>query len=82
MIDTTQNEQKKPTAQDRFHDRMISLILTGIWVVGVVIVARGDSGISNSMLAIGTLFFVLLLPAMKELVKTLDRLVRGENEAD
>ena len=82
MIDTTQNEQKKPKAQDRFHDRMISLILTGIWVVGVVIVARGDSGISNSMLAIGTLFFVLLLPAMKELVKTLDRLVRGENEAD
>ena len=82
MTETTPQERKEPSDQERFHDRMITLVLAGIWVAGVIYVVRGDSGVSNSMLAIGTLFFLLLLPAMKELVKSLDRLMRGDNEKE
>ena len=77
-----QQDRKEPGPRERFHDRMISLLLAGIWLIGVIFVVRSDSGVSNTMLAIGTLFFFLLLPAMKELVKTLDRLARGEEEVD
>lgn len=63
---------------DRFHDLGISLLLAAIWIVAALIVYRSDTGVTLPMLFIGTVFFFLLLPAMKELVKIIDRRVKNQ----
>ena len=37
-----------------------------------------DAEIPASMLLVGTVFFIMLMPAMKELVKIIDRRVRDQ----
>ena len=66
----------KPSARERFHDRVISLVLAGIWVVAVLLVHRRNTGIPTYMLVVATVFFIMLVPAMKELVKVIDRRVK------
>ena len=76
---------KKDAARERFHDRVISLLLAGIWIVGVLFVRQRNADIPASMLVIGSAFFFLLVPAMKELVKVIDKRVRiqlGLSEPD
>ena len=67
---------QKATASERFHDRMISLLLAAIWIVAALFVRKSDAEIPTSMLLVGTVFFIMLMPAMKELVKIIDRRVR------
>ncbi len=67
---------QKATARERFHDRMISLLLAAIWIVAALFVRKSDAEIPTSMLLVGTVFFIMLMPAMKELVKIIDRRVR------
>ena len=67
---------KKATARERFHDRIISLLLAAIWIVAALFVWKSDAEIPTSMLLVGTVFFIMLMPAMKELVKIIDRQVR------
>lgn len=67
---------KKATARVRFHDRMISLLLAAIWIAAALFVWKSDAEIPTSMLLLGTVFFIMLMPAMKELVKIIDRQVR------
>ncbi len=67
---------KKAAARERFHDRLISLLLAAIWIGTALFVRQSDAEIPVSMLLIGTVFFVMLMPAMKELVKIIDRRVR------
>ena len=67
---------KKATARERFHDRMITMVLAAIWIVAALFVRKSDAEIPASMLLIGTVFFIMLMPAMKELVKIIDRRVR------
>ncbi len=67
---------KKATARERFHDRMISLLLVAIWIVAALFVWENDAEIPASMLLVGTVFFIMLVPAMKELVKIIDRRMR------
>lgn len=55
-------------------DAAISIVLVSVWAIAIFLVTRGRSEIPVSMLVIASLFFVLLIPAMRELVKTLDRL--------
>ena len=76
MTDQEAEISKKTTARERFHDRMISLLLAAIWIVAALFVRRSDAEIPASMLLIGTVFFIMLMPAMKELVKIIDRRVR------
>lgn len=64
--------------RERFHDRMISLLLAAIWVLAALVVWKSDADIPASMLFIGTAFFIMLVPAMKELVRILDRRVRAQ----
>ncbi len=66
------------TARERFHDRMISLLLAAIWIGAALFVRNSDAEIPASMLLIGTVFFIMLMPAMKELVKIIDRRVRAQ----
>ena len=67
---------RKETTRERFHDRVISLLLAAIWVVAAVVVHRSNAEIPTTMLLIGTVFFIMLVPAMKELVKIIDRRVK------
>ncbi len=76
MTDQEAEMSKKATARERFHDRMISLLLAAIWIVAALFVRKSDVEIPASMLLIGTVFFIMLMPAMKELVKIIDRRVR------
>ena len=64
--------------RERFHDRMISLLLAVIWILAALFVWESDAEIPASMLLIGTVFFIMLVPAMKELVKVLDKRVRAQ----
>jgi hypothetical protein len=65
-----------PDPRERFHDRVISLLLAAIWIAAAIIVHRSTPEIPISMLVIGTVFFIMLVPAMKELVKVIDRRVK------
>ncbi len=67
---------KKVSTRERFHDRVISLLLSAIWIVAALFVWDSDADIPASMLLIGTVFFIMLMPAMRELVKIIDRRVR------
>ncbi len=72
----TPNNTEKPDPRERFHDRMISLLLVAIWIVAALFVRHSKAEIPASMLLIGTAFFLMLVPAMKELVKIIDKRVR------
>ncbi len=76
MTDQEAEMSNKATARERFHDRMISLLLAAIWIGAALFVRKSDAEIPVSMLLIGTVFFIMLMPAMKELVKIIDRRVR------
>ena len=76
MTDQEAEMSKKAAARERFHDRMISLLLAAIWIGAALFVRNSDAEIPASMLLIGTVFFIMLMPAMKELVKIIDRRVR------
>ena len=67
---------KEDAARERFHDRVISVILASIWIIAAYFVYRSDSEIPASMLVIATIFFIMLVPAMKELVKIIDKRVK------
>jgi hypothetical protein len=55
---------------------MITLLLVVIWIVSALMVRQRNADISTAMLLIGSIFFVMLIPAMKELVKIIDKRVR------
>ncbi len=78
MTDQESEMSKKAAAGERFHDWMISLLLAAIWIGAALFVRNSDAEIPASMLLIGTVFFITLMPAMKELVKIIDRRVRGQ----
>lgn len=70
------DQEKEISKRERFHDRLISLLLAAIWIVAALAVHRSNPEIPTSMLLIGTVFFIMLVPAMKELVKIIDRRVK------
>jgi hypothetical protein len=72
----TQKDTNEPDSRERFHDRVISVLLAVIWIAAALIVHRSNADIPTSMLLIGTVFFIMLVPAMKELVKIIDRRVK------
>lgn len=78
MTEPDDKSAKRETARERLHDRVISLLLAAIWIVAAVLVYRSNREIPLSMLIIGTIFFIMLVPAMKELVKVIDRRVKIE----
>ena len=73
-----QNYTEEPNPREKFHDRVISLLLAAIWIVAALVIHQLDTEIPTSMLIIGTVFFIMLVPAMKELVKIIDRRVRTQ----
>ena len=85
MTDQETEISREEAARERFHDRLISLLLAAIWIVAALMVYQSDTGIPTSMLVIGTAFFIMLVPAMKELVRIIDKRVKiqlGLSEPD
>jgi hypothetical protein len=68
------NMTPEPEKTTRGNDGVVSWILVVIWLGGLVLVRIFREDIPLTMLVIGTVFFVVLIPAMKEITRTLDRL--------
>ena len=64
----------EPEDTTRGNDGAISWILIAIWLGGLILVRNLREDIPLTMLVIGTVFFIVLIPAMKEIARTLDRL--------
>ena len=60
-------------------DWRISAILLGIWMMALAIVVYRDIDIPASMMAMATVFFVLLIPAMNDMVRSIERYATGES---
>ena len=54
-------------------DGAVSWILAGIWLLGLIAVRQFHADIPLTMLVTGTIFFLALIPTMKEIVRSLQR---------
>ena len=57
-------------------------MLLAVWVVALVFVAGRRDDIPLSMIALATLFFVILIPAMNDLVRSLEKRIGGDHGDD
>jgi hypothetical protein len=61
-------------------DWRISAILLAVWIVALVFITGERGDIPLSMIGFATVFFIILIPAMNELVRTIERSVGGETD--
>lgn len=59
-------------------DWRVSATLLAVWAVAIFYVWRGDFQIPLSMLAMASVFFIMLIPAMNDLVRSIERAAFGE----
>lgn len=78
MTEQKSQAPQEPNARERFHGRLMSLLLAVIWIMAALMVRQNSPEIPTSMLLFGTVFFIMLVPAMKELVNIIDRRVRSQ----
>lgn len=67
------NSDATSPGKARHRNWISSTILILIWMLGMLLVVKIRPGIPASMLIIGTVFFIVLIPAMNELVNTIAR---------
>jgi hypothetical protein len=67
--------------EPRKRDWRISATLLAVWVAALFALGGRETEIPLSMLAIASLFFVLLIPAMNDLVSSMDRFFGGRGKA-
>ena len=63
-------------------DWRVSAVLLGVWVVALVIIDGRRDDIPLSMIAMATLFFIILIPAMNDLVRSLEKRLGGDAGKD
>ena len=63
---------------DHKRDWRISLTLGVVWFTAMAIVLESGTDIPFSMLFMATVFFVLLIPAMNDLVCSIERASSGQ----
>ena len=63
-------------------DWRISATLLAVWVVALVFISGRRDEIPFSMIAMATVFFIILIPSMNDLVRTIERRVAGEGRDD
>jgi len=71
-----------PEEQENPRDWRVSLILAATWTIALILVVNSELEIPVSMLVIASAFFVLLIPAMNDLVQTAERLTRGSDDSE
>lgn len=59
-------------------DWRVSAVLLAVWVVALIVIDGRRDDIPLSMIAIATLFFVILIPAMNDLVRSLEKRLGGK----
>ena len=64
---------REAAEETRKSDGAIGWVLAAIWLGGVIFVRVTREDIPLTMLVIGTVFFVVLIPPMKEVARSLDR---------
>lgn len=70
----------QPSGQtENKRDWRISATLGAVWFIALAIVWRSDIEIPGSMLLLATVFFVLLIPAMNDLVRSIERYSTGSD---
>ncbi len=74
------SRQPKDTKQER--DWRVSATLGAVWFIGLAIVLNSGVEIPTSMLLLATVFFVLLIPAMNDLVRSIERFFAGHTSTD
>lgn len=62
------------------NDAAISIILLAIWAGAMFLVLNNGNRIPLSMLGLATVFFILLLPAMRDLVRAMEKYAYGANK--
>lgn len=65
------SEQHKNQTGKR--DWKISATLLGVWGLALFVVSGRSDAIPLSMLVIATVFFVLLIPAMNDIVRSIEK---------
>lgn len=66
--------------QPEKRDWRISATLLAVWIVALVFIAGDRDDIPLSMIGMATIFFIILIPAMNDLVRTIERSVHGHSE--
>lgn len=61
-------------------DWKISATLLGVWGLALFVISGRSDTIPFSMLAIATVFFVLLIPAMNDIVRSIEKSFAGTRE--
>lgn len=67
---------------DKKRDWRVSAILLAIWIAGIATIIAWETGIPTSMLVIATAFFVFLIPAMNDLVRSIERRYGAKNNVN
>ena len=68
--------------EDGKRDWRISAILAAVWVAGVALIISRDTDIPMSMLALASVFFVFLIPAMNDLVRSIEKATNKSQRAE
>ena len=71
------NKMNEPQQEKR--DWRISATLLAVWIVALVFIVSDRDDIPLSMIGMATVFFVILIPAMNDLVRSIERSVSGES---
>ena len=65
--------------QDK-RDWRISATLLAVWIVALIFIAGDRDDIPLSMIGMATIFFIILIPAMNDLVRSIERSIFGESD--
>ena len=71
------NSQKSDSEK---RDWRISATLLAVWGVALFFISGRREEIPFSMIAIATLFFVILIPSMNDLVRSIEKRVTGDSD--
>ena len=58
-------------------DWRISVVLIAVWSIAIAVVRSRGTEIPNSMILLASAFFVFLLPAMHDLVLSIEKKIGG-----
>jgi len=72
---------QQPKNSENKRDWRVSATLGAVWFIALAIVWNSDIEIPGSMLLLATVFFVLLIPAMNDLVRSIERYSTGRTDS-
>ena len=58
------------------------MTLLAVWVVALALIAGHRQDIPLSMMALATLFFIVLIPSMNDLVRSIERRVFDDRDGE